>query len=403
MSRRQLKPIESCGSYSPGERPGARVADRASDGRSSSSGARSPAPPPGSDTGHRPARTIEPHESDRPEPPRRATEADVTSNQAVVAALRSQRIELPSWAFGNSGTRFKVFAQKGVPRDPYEKVADAAQVHRFTGVAPTVALHIPWDRVDDYAALARHAADAGVALGTINSNTFQDDDYMLGSVCSPDARVRRKALDHLLACVDVMDATGSRDLKLWFADGTNYPGQDDIRGPPGPPCRGARRGPCPARAGPADGPRVQVLRAVVLHDGRPRLGDGLHPVPRRRAEGDGRRRHRPPRPGHEHRVHRRVAAAGGPARRLRLQLALLRRRRPDGRLGRPVPAVPDHARGRAGRGARPGPRGRVHARPVPQHRTEDPGPDPVGDERPGGHGQGPARRCRGAGGGPGGR
>jgi L-rhamnose isomerase/sugar isomerase len=151
------------------------------------------------------------------------------ANQAVVASLRAQRIELPSWAFGNSGTRFKVFAQKGVPRDPYEKVADAAQVNRFTGIAPSVALHIPWDRVDDYADLARHAADLGVGLGTINSNVFQDDDYMLGSVCHPDARVRRKALDHLLACIDVMDATGSRDLKLWFSDGTNYPGQDDIR------------------------------------------------------------------------------------------------------------------------------------------------------------------------------
>jgi L-rhamnose isomerase/sugar isomerase len=150
-------------------------------------------------------------------------------DQAVVAALRAQRIELPSWAFGNSGTRFKVFAQKGVPRTPYEKVADAAQVHRFTGIAPTVALHIPWDRVDDYADLARHAEDVGVSLGTINSNVFQDDDYMLGSVCNPDARVRRKALDHLLACIGVMDATGSRDLKLWFSDGTNYPGQDDIR------------------------------------------------------------------------------------------------------------------------------------------------------------------------------
>ena len=151
------------------------------------------------------------------------------SNQAVVVALQSQRIELPSWAFGNSGTRFKVFAQKGVPRTPYEKVADAAQVHRFTGIAPSVALHIPWDKVEDYGDLARHAADHGVALGTINSNVFQDDDYMLGSVCNPDPRVRRKALDHLLACIDVMDATGSRDLKLWFSDGTNYPGQDDIR------------------------------------------------------------------------------------------------------------------------------------------------------------------------------
>jgi L-rhamnose isomerase / sugar isomerase len=147
----------------------------------------------------------------------------------VKAALKQQRIELPSWAFGNTGTRFKVFAQPGVPRTAYEKVDDAAQVHRFTGVAPTVALHIPWDRVDDYGDLAKHAADQGVQLGTINANVFQDDDYKLGSVCHPDPRVRRKALDHLLACVDVMDATGSRDLKLWFADGTNYPGQDSIR------------------------------------------------------------------------------------------------------------------------------------------------------------------------------
>jgi L-rhamnose isomerase/sugar isomerase len=147
----------------------------------------------------------------------------------VKAALRQQRIELPSWAFGNSGTRFKVFPQPGVPRDPYEKIADAAQVHAFTGVAPSVALHIPWDAVDDYADLAKHADDHGVRVGTINANVFQDNDYKLGSVCHPDPAVRRKALDHLLECVDVMDATGSRDLKLWFADGTNYPGQDSIR------------------------------------------------------------------------------------------------------------------------------------------------------------------------------
>ncbi|MGW5879939.1 L-rhamnose isomerase [Nocardiopsis terrae] len=143
--------------------------------------------------------------------------------------LRRQHIELPSWAFGNSGTRFKVFGQPGVPRDPWEKIADAAEVHRLTGVAPTVALHIPWDRVDDYGALAAHARDLGIGVGTINSNVFQDDDYKLGSVTNPDPRVRRKAIDHLLACVDVMDATGSRDLKLWFSDGTNYPGQDDLR------------------------------------------------------------------------------------------------------------------------------------------------------------------------------
>jgi L-rhamnose isomerase/sugar isomerase len=143
-------------------------------------------------------------------------------------ALRDQRIELPSWAFGNSGTRFKVFPQAGVPRTPPEKIADAAQVHAHTGVAPSVALHIPWDRVDDYAELARHAKDLGVELGTINSNVFQDNDYMLGSVTNPDPAVRRKALGHLMECVDIMDQTGSRDLKLWFSDGTNYPGQDDI-------------------------------------------------------------------------------------------------------------------------------------------------------------------------------
>ncbi|MCF2532434.1 L-rhamnose isomerase [Yinghuangia soli] len=153
----------------------------------------------------------------------------MASTTAVRAALRTQRIETPSWAYGNSGTRFKVFAQQGVPRDPFEKLADAAQVHAFTGVAPSVSLHIPWDKVDDYAALAKHARDQGVVIGAVNANVFQDDDYMLGSVTNPDPRVRRKATDHLLECVDIMDATGSRDLKLWFSDGTNYPGQDDIR------------------------------------------------------------------------------------------------------------------------------------------------------------------------------
>ncbi|MFB9469841.1 L-rhamnose isomerase [Nonomuraea salmonea] len=147
----------------------------------------------------------------------------------IKAVLRAQHIETPSWAYGNSGTRFKVFAQQGVPRDPYEKLADAAQVHAHTGIAPTVALHIPWDKVDDYADLARHARELGVGIGAINSNVFQDDDYMLGSVTHPDARVRRKATDHLLECVDIMDATGSGTLKLWFSDGINYPGQDDIR------------------------------------------------------------------------------------------------------------------------------------------------------------------------------
>lgn len=146
------------------------------------------------------------------------------------AALAQQAIEVPSWAYGNSGTRFKVFSTPGTPRDPFEKIADAAEVHRLTGLAPAVALHIPWDLVDDYAALRRHAADLGVRLGTVNSNTFQDEDYKFGGLTHVDPAIRRKAIDHHLRCIDVMDATGSRDLKLWLADGSNYPGQVDMRG-----------------------------------------------------------------------------------------------------------------------------------------------------------------------------
>ncbi|WP_309619767.1 L-rhamnose isomerase [Salinibacterium sp.] len=144
--------------------------------------------------------------------------------------LEAQAIELPSWAFGNSGTRFKVFATPGTPRTPREKIADAAKVHEFTALAPSVALHIPWDRVDDYVALRAFAGDHGVKLGTINSNTFQDDDYKFGSLTHTDAAVRQKAIDHHFDCIDIMDATGSRDLKVWLADGTNYPGQGDLRG-----------------------------------------------------------------------------------------------------------------------------------------------------------------------------
>ena len=148
---------------------------------------------------------------------------------AVKETIKRLGIEVPSWAYGNSGTRFKVFAQVGVPRDPYEKIADAAQVNKFTGAVPTVALHIPWDKVKDYAHFAAYAKDLGVTLGTINSNTFQDDQYKLGSVCNPDPKIRKMAVDHLLECIDIMDITGTQDLKIWLADGTNYPGQDDLR------------------------------------------------------------------------------------------------------------------------------------------------------------------------------
>jgi L-rhamnose isomerase/sugar isomerase len=153
----------------------------------------------------------------------------MTTFGQIKELLEGQRIEVPSWAYGNSGTRFKVFGSPGTPRTVHEKIADAAKVNEFTGLAPLVALHIPWDTVDDFSALRSYAEGLGVALGTINSNTFQDDDYKLGSLTHVDPVIRQKAIDHNLHCVDVMDQTGSRDLKIWLADGTNYPGQADIR------------------------------------------------------------------------------------------------------------------------------------------------------------------------------
>ena len=154
----------------------------------------------------------------------------MTTFASIADQLGYQAIELPSWAFGNSGTRFKVFGTPGTPRTIQEKIADAAKVNELTGLAPKVALHIPWDKVDDYAALRDYAADLGMALGTINSNTFQDDIYKFGSLTHVDETIRRKAIEHHYECIEIMNLTGSRDLKIWLADGTNYAGQSDLRG-----------------------------------------------------------------------------------------------------------------------------------------------------------------------------
>jgi len=154
----------------------------------------------------------------------------MTSFNEITTDLEKQAIELPSWAFGNAGTRFKVFSTPGTPRSAEEKIADAAKVNELTALAPTVALHIPWDKVDDYSALRRYANDLGVDLGTVNSNTFQDDAYKFGSLTHTDPKIRQMAIDHHFDCIDIMDQTGSRDLKIWLADGTNYPGQQDLRG-----------------------------------------------------------------------------------------------------------------------------------------------------------------------------
>jgi L-rhamnose isomerase / sugar isomerase len=143
--------------------------------------------------------------------------------------FRELVIETPSWGYGDSGTRFGVFTQPGRPRDVFEKVDDAAEVHRLTGTAGSVALHFPWDAVSDYSALRAHIEARGLRVGAVNPNLFQDPDYKLGSLTHPDARVRGKAVEHMLECLGIATALGSSAQSLWLADGTNYPGQDDMR------------------------------------------------------------------------------------------------------------------------------------------------------------------------------
>ena len=155
-------------------------------------------------------------------------EAAGTDTGAVESALRAQRVETPSWAYAGQGTRFSMFLQPGLPRDVLEKLEDAAEVHRLTGVCPSVAIHIPWDEVDDYSVLALQAERLGLEIGAINPNLFQDQDYRLGSIGHPDSAVRERACAELTRCVSIATACGSSALSLWLADGTNYPGQDSL-------------------------------------------------------------------------------------------------------------------------------------------------------------------------------
>lgn len=151
---------------------------------------------------------------------------DVTRAQEFLTRFQ---IETPSWGYGDSGTRFQVFKQAGAARTPLEKLADAAVVNRLTGACSRVAIHIPWDQVEQYGTLREFAQGLGLTIGAVNPNLFQDDDYRLGSVCHPDGRVREKAVAHVEECIRVAEEVGSDTISLWLADGTNYPGQDDFR------------------------------------------------------------------------------------------------------------------------------------------------------------------------------
>ena len=239
--------------------------------------------------------------------------------ERVEAALRAQELELPSWAFGNSGTRFAVFSQPGVPRDPFEKLADAAEVHRLTGVAPSVALHIPWDRVDNVDALNAHAAELGLRIGAINPNLFQEPDYKLGSLSNPDAGTRRKAVAHVRECIDIATQVGiDRDLAV--ARGRHELSRPGLAA--GAACTAARLAPRDlrrARSRPAAARRVQALRARLLRDRPGRLGLRPPRLPGARRARQRPRRPRSPCPGREHRADRLAPRRRGPAGRLPLQ------------------------------------------------------------------------------------
>jgi L-rhamnose isomerase/sugar isomerase len=147
-------------------------------------------------------------------------------------ALDSFRIELPSWGFANTGTRFGKFVQPAAATNIEEKFSDAAEVHRLTGVCPTVAIHVLWDLPQGVASAAdveRLAAKYGLRPGSINPNLFEDQIYKFGSLANPDAAVRDQATNHLFESIQIMNALGSRDLSLWLADGSNYPGTQNIR------------------------------------------------------------------------------------------------------------------------------------------------------------------------------
>lgn len=147
----------------------------------------------------------------------------------VEKRLKTLKIETPSWGYADSGTRFAIFKQKNAAKKVKEKIQDAAEVHKLTGICPSIALHIPWDITDDWDALLEYSLSLGIRPGAVNPNLFQDPDYKLGSLCHPDEKVRKKAINHVLECIDIAKTLKSKDISLWLADGTNYPGQDDMR------------------------------------------------------------------------------------------------------------------------------------------------------------------------------
>ncbi len=151
--------------------------------------------------------------------------------EEVKAKLKAQVIELPSWAVGNSGTRYGVFREDGAARHIWDKIEDCAEIQRVVGICPVMASHVLWDVTDDgrYEPVRDYAAERGLGIGAVHPNTFMGQQFRLGSICSPDEHVRQSTIDHLVDCVRITREMGSKVIGMWLADGTNYPGQDHLR------------------------------------------------------------------------------------------------------------------------------------------------------------------------------
>ena len=149
--------------------------------------------------------------------------------ETAKASLKAQKIETPSWGYADSGTRFGVFPQPWAAKTLEHKMQDAGTVHKYTGIAPTVAIHIPWDRCDNYQDLKDMAAENGIRIGAVNPNVFQEEQYKLGSISHHDPAVRIQAIERHLECIEIMREVDSTILSCWYADGTNYPGYAHFR------------------------------------------------------------------------------------------------------------------------------------------------------------------------------
>jgi L-rhamnose isomerase/sugar isomerase len=159
-------------------------------------------------------------------------ESDSTMQERAFKALDGFQIEIPSWGFANTGTRFGKFVQAAAATTIEEKFADAAEVNKLTGATPTLALHVLWDLPEglkDVPEVRSLERKFGVKSGSINPNLFQDQEYKFGSLCNPSAEIRERALEHMLDSIEIGKALGSRDVSLWMADGSNYPGTQSMR------------------------------------------------------------------------------------------------------------------------------------------------------------------------------